>query len=808
VSKRSKHLKWPGSSPAELEPRILRALGEGRTQQALDLARQLHKQEPTPAHKDLLKRATFERARHLRDQGYTRDAAVVFSNAISLEPTDPVWLGRIAEEMAACGQAQQALRLLDRVTDPALRARILALAADSALAQGQAGRASLPESLQPPFELVLRAFGQSAAGQDEAARETLQGIGLQSPFLEWKLALRGLLAFYQGDDLRAVENWQRLSPERLPARMVAPLRFLIDPAYRTAQPPATQVALQKQADRLQGSGLVTALRPLQKALANEAELPQAFRMAENLLPALRQEAPQLVPRLAACYYWAIVEHGQPEDMTRYRRVFGAPADDPNFDRLEALVNEQMGQFDQAHKHWQHFEKWVAASPSVWPPGQAQRVRALVWSHMGQNAALVPDVDKMPNLPAFLRDHPARPRPLSPSAEECFKQSLELAPDRLQSHADLLASYQHEGKDKKAVTAARRLLERFPDHVPAMETLADLLNKQEQPAEALALLQRAYQANPLERRLRDKVGWAHLLTARARAEAGDFDAARAEYQAALALDRKERASVYCKWAACEFKADNPARAEELLQQALAEPGGRVAAAYSMLIEVIRLRLPPALKKRFNAEFNTALAEPPTAAGAAAAASTAASHRGAGVTYHGQKTHEKKVLAYVDRARSAEWTEAELESVAQSLTQLQARKQLRAYTALGRRRFPDNPYFPFFEAESYLSLGPLNAPAWRVQPLLEEARRLAGQLPPDERQKKLLADIEDRQELLNAASPFARGGFMSAFETLFDTFGPEDDYADDGWDDDDDGWFDDEPEPYVPYGRPKKKRKKRR
>jgi tetratricopeptide (TPR) repeat protein len=810
VSKRTKHAPWPGSSPAELEPRIHRALGEGRTQQALDLARQLNKQQPTPHHRELLQRATLERATHLRGQGYTRDAGIVLSNAIGLAPDDPAWLGRIAQDMAACGQVQQAVRLLDRLADPALRSRVLLLAADGALAQGQAGRASLPESLQPQFDLVVRAFHQSAAGQDEAAREALQGVGLQSPFLEWKLALRGLLAFYQADDVRALENWQRLAPERLPARLVAPLRFLIDPAYRTAQPPATQVALQKQADRLQGSGLVTALRPLQKALANEAELPQAFRMAENLLPALRQESPQFVPRLAACFYWAIIEQGQPEDMTRYRRVFGTPADDPNFDRLEALVYDQAGQFDQAHKHWQRFEEWVAAHPAVWPPGHALRVRALVWSHMGHNAALVPDVDKIPNLPAVLRDHPARPKPLSPSAEKCFQRGLELAPDRLQSYVDLLACYQREGKDKKAVAAARRLLERFPNHAPAMEVLADLLNKQEQPAEALALLQRAYQANPLERRLRDKVGWAHLLTARAHAEAREFDAARAEFQAALALGRKDQASVYCKWAACEFKAGNPDRAEELLQQALAEPGGRVAAAYSTLIEVIRLRLLPAMKKRFNDEFNAALVEPPSAAGATAAAATAAVHRKAGITYHGQKAHEKKVLAYVDRARTAEFTESQLESVARSLVELEARKPLRAYTELGRRQFPDNAYFPFFEAESYMSLGPLSCPRWKVQPLLEEARRLANQMPPDERQKKLLADIEDRQELINAASPFAGGGFLNAFENLFGGYDPDDDYVDDDWDDDEDEWFEyePEPEPLIPFRRPKKKPKKRR
>src|SRR5207249_2030483 len=104
-------------------------------------------------------------------------------------------------------------------------------AVDSALRQGKPGRDTLPETLRPQFDVILQAFAQSAAGQDEEARTTLQGIGLQSPFLEWKLLLRGLLAYYEKDDARAVENWSRLNSERLPARLAAPLRFVIDEPY-------------------------------------------------------------------------------------------------------------------------------------------------------------------------------------------------------------------------------------------------------------------------------------------------------------------------------------------------------------------------------------------------------------------------------------------------------------------------------------------------------------------------------------------------------------------------------------------------
>src|SRR5262249_19817271 len=153
------------------------------------------------------------------------------------------------------------------------------------------------------------------------------------------------------------------------------------------------------------------------------------------------------------------------------------------------------------------------------------------------------------------------------------------------------------------------------------------------AEGIALIERASRLNPLDRRLRQRLGTAHLFNARALTEKGKFDEARAEFRAALALSEgRNNSTVYCKWAACEFKAGDAARAEELLGQALGETGSRLAVAYGMLIEVIRLRLTK-LKKRFNDEFNARLADPADGASAAAIAETTASHKAAGVTYHG-------------------------------------------------------------------------------------------------------------------------------------------------------------------------------
>ena len=660
---------------------------EGRYQQALELAKQLYKYEPISANKELLKSIYLGRARQLRSQGYLRDAVTVLTVALQLDGASPDWLKEAAQELAACGAGAEALKLLNRLEpDPVAQKKLLGQLADKAVEKGKEGRNLLLVELQADFDRILQASAQIDAGQDEPARVSLQAVGLRSPFLEWKVMLRGLMAFNQQEDERALENWQRLAADRLPARVVAPLRFTIDKAYQSAQSPASQALLQKQADRLENRALVHQLRQLQKAMANTHSLSPAFRLAEEIVPALRQEAPALASRLAACFYWTVVTDGGPEDISRFQRVFGTPADDPEFARMRALALENAGEIEDAHRQWQIFERSVAAHPGAWPGDQAPRVRALVWKHMAMNAAAAPDLDRLPPLPPFLRDQLPRTPSLKPTAEECFRQSLKLAPDQLETHEELVHYYQEQEKPRKAEQAARELLKRFPTHVPTLQTLAQLRIQEKDYAEGISLLERAYQANPLDQLLRRQLSAAHVFQARAYAEAEQFDQARAEFRMSLSLGEGDRSAVYCKMAACEFKAGNPDQAEDYLRQALASVGSQLSVAFSMLIEIIRLKLPAKLKTRFNKDFNALLAALPDGPTAADIAQTAAVHRIAGIDYRGQKTHENKVLNYLKKAAKVAWTEEQLDTVCKALYDLKSQRLLQSFAISGDASSP--------------------------------------------------------------------------------------------------------------------------
>src|SRR5262249_11126987 len=227
---------------------ISKAMNDGRFQTALDLAKKLHRQEATPGHRDLLFRCYLGRAKELQERGAFRDAVTVLENTMPLAENDAQKQVQMAEVFLLCGETLRALKVVEGLPEPKPTANLLAIAADVALQRGARGRELLPESLRTDFDLIVSAFDQLAAGEDKRAREFLHGIGLQSPFLEWKVLLRGLSAYYQQVDARAIEQWSRLDPKRLPARMAAALRFRIDAEFARSQPPKIQQHLRQKAD--------------------------------------------------------------------------------------------------------------------------------------------------------------------------------------------------------------------------------------------------------------------------------------------------------------------------------------------------------------------------------------------------------------------------------------------------------------------------------------------------------------------------------------------------------------------------------
>ncbi len=761
--------------PAAVTPeKVARARRDGHPEKAVDLARQLYRQSPTEANRGLLRDATMEHAVILQLTGRFRDAAKVYAGAVDLG-TEPAFFQTLAERLAACGELDQALALLPRTPDPERgRPKVLGHAADYALQQGPAGRAALPAEHHPALELIEQAFGHSDAGRDEEARAALQGVGLQSPLLDWKVFLRGLLAYYAGDDARALENWNRLDPPRLAYRLSAPLRFRIDPTYRAAQSGPAQAVLQTAAARLHGSEVLRALNELRPAL-NAENLAPAYRLAEKVLPALKRDFPSLVSRLADCFFWAVVDHGRPEDVARQARVFGPPADDPRLLRLQALAYEVRGQLADAHQTWQDLAKDIAGNAVAWPGEVGRRAQALVWARMGENAQDAPRrVGPEDLFGAFFGGPRAAPQPLKPSAEECYRRSLKLAPERLDAYLELFDLHRRDKKADKAKEVGRQLLDRFPDHVATLEALGDLCLEGKAVAEARDYYEKALRANPLERRLRGKLARAVQNLALERTLANQFDEARALYQQALALAEGPKGPLLYQWAAGEMKAKDPDRVAELLRQAEAAPDQRLAARYALVGEGVRAKLPPARRKELADQLQAALAERPTPGEVLALLEVAAGQREAHLdAFRGQKTHERNFLKFLEAIPLEAFDEGQLGRLCDGLQALQARKAWEACLRGAEARFSGSLHFRLSWADFCLTGPSADRRTFLARDHLDRARKLAEALPRGEAQQQWLEKIGQREERLRALGD-AGGGMFDALDAFFNAqFGGDED-----------------------------------
>lgn len=769
MSRSTKSLATP------LPNRIARARSEGRTQQALELARQLYKQSHTSENQELLRQVLIERGTQLQQQGHTRDAATVFANALEFGGS-PEFRAQIAELLAASGDVARAMQALGPDGDAVVRQRMFGHLADVAMRHGAAGRNTLPAELHAGFDAIVQAFAHGAAGRDDDARASLQAIGLQSPFLEWKLLLRGLLAYYLRDDARALENWQRLDPRRVPARLAAPLRLGIDRGYRDAQPAATQNTLQQQAARLAGQAAGGTLDGLRKALADRRSLANAFRIAEQLLPELRRDRPALVPRLAHCFFWAIVERGQPEDVDRYRRTFGPLATPVETGRLEALCVEHREMVPEAHDAWQKVARALAQSPPDWPGEVGKRAQALVWAHLGLQAAEY-ERDTPKELPFLFRDHFEKPPPLKPSAAECLERSIALAPERLEGYLALFHLHRREGQTAQARKVGQELLKRFPEHAATSEALGDLFLETQEPDKARQYFEKALSANPLERRLRVKLAHARRNLGLALTLTKQFSAARAEYEAALSLADGIAGPVLCQWAVLELKAGADERAAELVARALQSPGQRLAVHYGLVSESVRAKLVPAEKKRIAAELTAALAQPSSPVEVLALLEAAAQQRQRQLdTFRGQKTHEKTFLRFLDKIPLDAFGEDELVKLCGFLQAIDARGPWLRCLEKGVLEYPDNPPLALSRIDFYLTQGK-NPNLWTVKHHLDRAHKILQNLPR-ETQERYLPSFRQREQKVNAlGGPVPP---MSMLDRLFDEFGGFDP------DDDDEEW----------------------
>lgn len=694
--------------PAPTPDRVGRLARAGDRAAAAELAARLHALTPTADNLALLRRTASDAATHAADRDRDAEFTRVMAAAAALDPADRACL------LARGGRLPEALM----VAPDEARPRVLGQAADRAVRVRS--KELLPDELHPGFDAVLLAFRHHETGDPDAARAALEGVGLRSPFLEWKVLLRGLLAHAAGDDARAAEAFARLDPVRLPARLAALLRAALDPSYKASLAPADAAALLERHRELTASPAADKLRAVAAELGRDKPLGPAFKAAEAALPHLKRAAPDLLPRVAASFYHALAARGEPGDLPRYRKLFGPPPDDPQFHKLLALVGEQVGDPAGVHAHWQKYDVWLATRPPGWPADLLARARAEVWLRLGANAAAAAED---PDPGPFGSPRRKRTALLDPPAEVCYRQAAGLAPDWPAAAHKLFDALAAAGKPAEAEAAARTLLDRRPDDLATLVALAGLVGRRGRAADAAGLWLRALAVHPLDPAVRSRAAAGVLAEARQRA-AGPKKAAGAVLELLdrhrPLLDDQAPAALHALRSVLMTKRGDAEAAAAEQAKALAVPGGRVGAAYRVMVDALLLKLPPADKRAADARFAEELARPPTPWEVNQLIAASDAYHADGVSFRGQKGHDKKVLDQVARCADADVPAAEFDRLLDQLRLKHEWKPLKKLADLLLARFPVDPAFLVARAEAGFEAGER---AYHVEQRLRRARTLA-------------------------------------------------------------------------------------
>jgi tetratricopeptide (TPR) repeat protein len=517
-------------------------------------------------------------------------------------------------------------------------------AADLAVPLGTRATGVLPANLRPGFGIILQAFADYESGRDEAARASLQSIAMNSPWLDWKLLLRGLLAYATGDDGRALDNWRRLDGERMPAQLAAPLRAALDPAFRIARPPEQQQRWRMAADKLR-LGPLARLREIQTTLSRPEKMGAAFTDITALLPRIRRTEPELEAALARCCYGALWQAGI-DGAEALRALFAPPANDPTLDRLQAFAAERRDDWQTANRHWRRYDA-VLEHLAGFSDDDRRRARALVWCRCGDNAERVepPIQSKKPW-----------------AAEVCYRRAIEIDPSATGAHIALFDYFRQRNRFDAALAVGRQLAELCPNNATVIAALAELAFEMGNWDAAIEWFAAASKLSPFNRDFTDAHNEALRLRARERAAAGDLSGASSDLNSVS----ETSISVSCQRSALAFATGNPCEADKLATEA--QLMNSIGATFAMLAELIRLKQPRSVRSPFEAEWKAQMTAAGAVADVIAVAEVALDQSDADDDYRGFQSHLAQVRKFIERSIEMPMTAGEAERLDESLEAL--------------------------------------------------------------------------------------------------------------------------------------------
>jgi len=481
----------------KLRERARNALHRGDHREALELYKQLFKQQPDADTRADLAVAYLNRAAELAVKGHYRDAAALWENMAGScgEREQGVYI----EWLLLGGRVERGARLLQEadatLTDSNEAARLHALLALVLLGQPAAAGEALPADspLWEQREAMLSALQAYCAGDDDALRESLKAIPFRSAYRDLRSLLQAL-ARRDSEPGEAREQLRRI------------------PAHSPLAPLARSLATHDGADDTALIGLPAPLRDLLLALRGWTP---ARREALSRFPTGDPENAKAVLRFALgvedvdpallrrfCLAW-LPRH--PEGMASVERKIG-PLSNAEREWVKAQAGEWQRDPDTLKRHWPRCAEALVKE-------DRPLAAALVFRHL-----------------ADILDNARASHPWDSAPQQYLQRALELDPADRAGYLKLIGLARREGDSKLQQTWAERAAKQFPEDVEIRLLAADVAYRRGAFKQAAGHAASALARDSLNPAARSELLLSHVAMARQHVKQGRHDLAQRDLQA--------------------------------------------------------------------------------------------------------------------------------------------------------------------------------------------------------------------------------------------------------------------------------------
>lgn len=739
-----------------------RELGRGNTKQALKHAKAFYRIDPGPASRSLLQEVYVRRIREFQRRQMVDLARSAFAELQALGPPPSEHQAEYAKFQLLLGGSKQSGELDEMVS--ALSPEIIVEVADESVLNGPSS--SCPTVIRQDTKAVREALEAVENGDDEAAKSKLSSIGRTSPLADWKLFVRGLIAFYSEQWELMEANWSRLNESR-PAHHIAQALTVV--SGRQSQrnvAESVREASRRIWHELGDSPLVGLLQDLSNQVL-EGDWDAALATYRRLANRFKNSEPGVIHDVTDVLWRKLVGNDLFDEFEQFGRHAPPLRLDPRLHRARALLAEAEHDLHGVEKAWLAYIDDLRSSDFV-ADADRQTAVALVFQRIADVFS-----DAVNSIRAFPYVDEETTREATEKAEEYYRLCLEHDPKLREAYfglADLIEDSSDE--PGRAAEVYQQLVDRFPDDHSVLLAAASHFHLHNNAPRASDLANRAIQLRPRDRTAQQMAWMTNLELAMGTIRDRKFGLAQQylDSLSALANQPEKLCCLEATRAALEFKRGDCAAAERHVASAHAQVTQSPAACLAVASQAMRSGVAASVGKDLTDCFRQSLEAARSTETAGMMARCMKWLLRGRIEYRGFATHRALVIKYLRKCRRLRWNRQDLGDACEFCgdPNIEERKLLADLADRGKSLFPKDPHFCYHAMTAEMMRGPQQCNVGRARRNCQwalELHRTGGETALSDAQ---LAELNRADHLLEMAQlgPWETFGDLGFAEELDD------------------------------------------